>query len=57
MTFHLIFDHIILCSVRVADWPLSERAISRFGFEGRIWVLIVAIPGHCIFVTCIITLM
>ena len=55
MTFHLIFDPIILCLVWVADWSLWERAISLFGFEGRIWVMIVAIPGHCLFVTCIIT--
>ena len=22
--------------------------ISRFGFEGRIWVLIAPVPGHCL---------
>ena len=26
-------------------------AISRFGFEGGIWVLISSIPSHCILVT------
>ena len=25
--------------------------ISRYGFEGGIWVLITPVPGHCILVT------
>ena len=25
--------------------------VSRFGFDGGIWVLIAAVPGHCMLVT------
>ena len=74
MTFHLMFVHMILCSVWVFEWPsfgkeLPTRLtvcslcilticvisiISRFGFEGGIWVLIALVPGHCIRVTFLI---
>ena len=27
-------------------------AISHFGFEGGIWVLVASVAGHCILITC-----
>ena len=52
-------------SVRVAEWPLTTCSlcllticvfvISRFGFEGWIWVLIASVPGLCILLTFIMT--
>ena len=66
MTFHLTCIHIIFCSVRVAEWPpfgkwlltlqticslcVLTLVISRFGFEGWIWVLIASFPDICIHV-------
>ena len=32
-------------------FSLYTLDISRFGFEGGIWVLIAPVPGHCILVT------
>ena len=30
-----------------------RSVISRFGFEGRIWILIAQVPGHCLHFTFI----
>ena len=63
MAFHLTCVHIIFSSDWVAEWPpfgklLLTRlticflciflVISRFGFEGWIWVLIAEVPDLCI---------
>ena len=40
--FSLYFDLVIL-------------VISRFGFEGGIWVSVAQVPGHCILVTFVNT--
>ena len=39
--FSLYFDYYVI----------SVTCMSRFGFEGRILVLIAPVPGHCIGVT------
>ena len=54
MTFLLKCVHIIFSSASVAEWPpfrkklLEILVISRFGFEGWIWVLIASVHGLCI---------
>ena len=40
---------LIICSHTILTIFISY--ISRFGFEGGIWVLIAQVPGHCTFVT------
>ena len=37
-------------------WLFVALVISRFGFEGWIWVLIASVPGLCILFTFIILL-
>ena len=62
MTFHLMFVNIILVWFGLLSGHLLGKislyvdyllflVISRFGFEGGIWVLIALVLGHCIPVT------
>ena len=63
VTFHLMFVHIICSSVATFWEELFTRlvicslcilticinlVISRFGFEGGVWILIAPVPGNCI---------
>ena len=43
-----LLTRLTICSLYILTVIL---VISRFGFEGWIWVLIALVPGHCIFVT------
>ena len=43
LTLLTICSHCILTFVILVIFP--------FGFEGRIWVLIASVPGHCLLVT------
>ena len=70
VTFHLMFVQIVLVQSRLMSGQLLTRrlsvcslfcllailVISRFGFKGRIWVVISPVPGHCLCVTFIILL-
>ena len=65
MTFHLTCDHIILvrfgllsghllgisCSLVDHMFSFVILVISRFGFEGWIWVLVASVPDLCILLT------
>ena len=47
-----LFTRLTICSLYFYD--LLFLVISRFGFEGRIRVLIASVPGHCLLATLII---
>ena len=48
-----LFTRLTICSLcNLTIYAIL--VISRFGFEGGIWVLIAPVPGHCILVTFII---
>ena len=60
VTFYLTCAHIILVRFELLSDRLAHSVdhifllfvildISRFGFEGWIWVLIASFPGLCIF--------
>ena len=50
--FGLLSGHLLRKSCSVGRL-FVVLVISRFGVEGRIWVLNASVPGHCILVTFI----
>ena len=42
---------LTICSICTLTIIFVILVISRFGFEGGIWVLIAPVPGHCLLVT------
>ena len=43
-------EHVKIMSTCNIKCLFVNLVISRFGFEGRIWVLISPVPGHCLLV-------
>ena len=57
MTFHLTCVRVIFSSVWVSEWPPARSVgrvflifvilvISRYAFEGWIWILVASVPDH-----------
>ena len=50
-TFRERAVHLVYPMFSLYKFLFVILGFSHFGFEGRIWILVVPVPGHCLLVT------